>query len=44
MYFANVLNTKVVIEQAKHDCALSVSPDPRFEGELVVVMDLEALL
>ena len=43
MSFANVLNFEVVNEQAKHDLAPSVSPDPRCEGTLVVFVDLEAL-
>ena len=41
--FSNVLNAKVFNEQAKHYWALSVSPDPRCEGTLVVVVNLEAL-
>ena len=41
--FANVLNAKVVNEQAKHDWAPSVLPETRCEGALVVVLNLEAL-
>ena len=41
--FANVLNAKVVNEQAKHDWEPSVSPEPRCEGALVLVVKLEAL-
>ena len=44
MSFANVINTKVVNDQAKHDWSPSVSPEPRCEGALVVVVNLEALL
>ena len=40
---ANILDTKVVNEQAKNDWVPSVSPEPRCEGELVVAVNLEAL-
>ena len=43
MSFANVINAKVVNEQAKRDWAPSVLPEPRCEGTLVVVVELEAL-
>ena len=36
--FGNVFNAEVVNEQAKHDWASSVSPKPRCEGSLVVVV------
>ena len=42
--FANVLNAEVVNDQAKRDWEPSVPPEPRCEGALLVVMDLEALL
>ena len=42
--FANVLNSEVVNEQEKHDWAPSVPPEPRYEGALVVVVNLEAIL
>ena len=41
--FTNVINSRVVNEQAKHDWAPSVSPDTRCEGALIVVVNLEAL-
>ena len=41
--FTNLLNAKVINKQAKHYWAPSVSPDPRCEGALVVVLNLEAL-
>ena len=41
--FANVLNAKVVNEEAKYYWAPSVLPEPRCEGTLVVVVELEAL-
>ena len=41
--FANVLNVKVINEQAKHDWEPSVLPEPRCEGEMVVVVNLLAL-
>ena len=41
--FANVLNAKVVNEQAKNYGAPSVSPEPRCEGALVIVVNLEVL-
>ena len=42
--FSHVINAKAVNEQAKYYWAPSVSPDPRCEGALVVVVNLEALL
>ena len=42
--FANAINTEVVNEQAKHDWSPSVPPEPRCEGALVVVVDLEKFL
>ena len=42
--FANVLNAEVVNDQEKHDWAPSASPEPRCEGALVAVVDLDALL
>ena len=41
---SNVINAKVVNEQAKNYWAPSVSPEPRSEGALVVDVNLEALL
>ena len=41
--FANVLNDKVVNDQAKHDWEPSVPPEPRREGALVVVVEIEVL-
>ena len=41
--FANLLNAKAVNNQAKHDWAPSVSPDPRYEGALLVVVKREAI-
>ena len=41
--FVNILNAGVFNEQAKHDWAPSVLPEPRYEGALVLVVDLEAL-
>ena len=43
MSSADLFNAKVVNGQAKHDWAPSVSPEPRCEEALVVVMNLEAL-
>ena len=43
MSFSNVINAKVVNEQAKYYGEPSVSPDLRCEGALVVVVNLEAL-
>ena len=43
MSFANLLNSKVVNEQARNYWAPRVSPEPRCEGALVVVVNLEAL-
>ena len=43
MSFANVINAKVVNNQANHYWAPSVSPEPRCEGALVVVVDFDAL-
>ena len=43
MSFANVLNVEVVNNQAKHDWAPSVLPEPRCEGAMVVVVDLDTL-
>ena len=40
--FANVINSKVVNDQAKHDWAPSFPQEPRCEGALLVVVDLEA--
>ena len=40
---SNVLNAKVVNNQAKHDRAPGVSPESRCEGALLVVVNLEAL-
>ena len=42
--FANIINAKVVNEQEKHYWEPSVSPDPRREGALEVVVNLEAFL
>ena len=42
--FANLLNVKVVNDQAKHYWAPSVLPETRCGGALVVVVNLEALL
>ena len=41
--FSNVFNSKVVNKQAKNYGEPSVSPEPRFEGVLVVVVNLESL-
>ena len=41
--FANLLNANVVNKLAKNYWAPGVLPEPRCEGALVVVMNLEAL-
>ena len=43
MSFSNVINAKVVNEQAKQYWVPTVLPEPRCEGALVVVVNLEAL-
>ena len=43
VFFTNILIAKVVNEQAKPYGAPSVSPEPRCEGALMLVVNLEAL-
>ena len=43
MLFDNLFNSEVVNDQAKNYCAPIVSPEPRCEETLVLVVDLEAL-